>query len=436
MYMHYYSMTMDVLLFVASSTLVSCLVKAQRNENSSSMGQSSSKNKNTSTQESSKQSLLLQAAMQGDLAQIQALVAEHHLLANTTTTTQDDDTNSSIASFLQQPDAAGNAAIHGAVFGGHLEVVRYLHEQQELQNSTSSNAAAAAAAAAADTILTLPNGLGCTPLWLAAGYNHAAILEYLLQHISISKQKEALLAANSTGDTPLLAAASKGHAAICIQLLEAARRVHCAEQLAQTVNQGGDSPLAVAIAADNIKDDGALLDQLIQLSNAKLSSSSSSSSSDSSTSTSTILHRPNAKGITPLLLACERDHVVVVQKLLPLLTTTTMISSNGDTPMGVAAFCGSEKVLKVLLLNSSNSNSSVVSSSLLLINQPHQGCTPLFLAVRAGHVNCARLLLEAGADASIPNGQGLTPRQAAAKRPEMIALLEQYSPNNANKSSS
>ena len=378
---------MDVALFVASFALARAFLVADGRT----MGQSSSKKDAAS--EASPATLLVQAAMEANLAQIQALVSQY------TTTTANNNESGDVAKFLSQATdvAAGkNTAMHGAVFGGHLEIVQYLHQHAGVAS------------------LTAPNGLGCTPLWLAAGYDRSDILEYLLQYLPNVSQ--ALLETNSTGDTPLLAAASRGHAKICHRLLASAtastnegdsHSASCATSMIQTTNQNRDSPLAVAIAA-GIQDE-TLLARLCD---------------------SAIRNLANAKGITPLLLACEGDHLLAANILLEtnedgdktsILSANADSSGNCDSPLGVAAFCGSERVLQRLL-----SQHKELSVSVDPIH-PRTGCTPLFLAVRAGHVACARQLLEAGADASIANRrQGLTPRQAAEKykaRPEMLELL-------------
>ena len=311
---------MDALLFAASSMLVCTLLRVAERRNSN-MGQSPSKN--ASKAAAAPPLLLLQAAMEGDLAQIQTLVSNYE---NQQQQQQCHDNPSNVAAFLNEAtdEASGkNTAMHGAIFAGHLEIVQYLYEQAGVES------------------LTRKNGLGCTPLWLAAGYNRLEILDYVLQHLPSNVLPEALQNTNSTGDTPLLAAASKGHVEICQRLLfvaENAVSTSAAQTLIQTTNHNRDSPLSVAIAA-KIQDE-ALLNRF---------------ASDAS-----IRNLPNAKGITPLLVACETDHLRAAQILLeankseaaPTLLPTSTGSGNGnvsvssgDSPLGVAAFCGSELVL-------------------------------------------------------------------------------------------
>lgn len=73
--------------------------------------------------------------MQGNLDEVKRLVGI--CIAN-----RDDGENDN---YVNRTDASGNAAIHGAVFGGHLEVLKFLVE------TCGAN-------------LTIKNGLGCSPL--------------------------------------------------------------------------------------------------------------------------------------------------------------------------------------------------------------------------------------------------------------------------------
>jgi len=359
-----------------------------------SMGQASS-----SSQQQPAAPLLLEPALRGDLAAIRALVEKAAEQATKNATAADDNgdgepavaNTNAVASLIHQVDAGGNTALHGAVFGGHLDVVRYLLEEQE----------------AASQLLTRRNGLGCTSVWLAAGYNRAAILDYLLQQNTNGSRSmsEALLSVNNTGDSPLLAAASRGHAALCLQLLQYADDCGCTKELATLTNDSGDSALSVAIASEI--NDAALLDRLIHHSE-------------------TIVHLANTQGLTPLLIACERDHAAAAQKMLACIDQQQAASFlevvdpvHGHAPLGVAAFCGSTRVLQLLLQQQPAIIPMVDRASATT------GCTPLWLAVKAGHVDCARLLLEAGADPTQANRQGVTPLAAASQRPEMVQLLQQ-----------
>lgn len=340
--------TMDVLLFVASATAHVYLLHRL---GGTSMGNTASQNKGV-------ERLLVEPAMNGDLAKIQSAVAK---LPST-----------DIPIFLSQQDANGNAAIHGAVFAGQVAVVEYL--------------------AANGASLELQNSLGCSPTWLAAGYNQARILEFLLHRLNKSS---ALLTPNTTGDSPLIAAASKGHTDICKQLLEKAEALGVTTELRCGVNHSKDTALSVALGA-GIQDDDLILMLCCP----------------------SILNQVNDNGVTPLLIACERDLPVAVRSLVTAGADASVQDTAGDSILAVAAFCGNESVVELLL-------SKPPHGSLLNGASTTTGCTPLWLATRAGHLKCTKLLLEAGADATAANKDGLMPRQAAEKfkRPDMVDLF-------------
>eukprot|EP01047_Picozoa_sp_COSAG01_P078375 COSAG01_NODE_14463_length_1451_cov_1.056953_1_plen_152_part_10 len=109
-------------------------------------------------------------------------------------------------------DSAGNHALGAACCGGHLDLVKQLVEAHGAPPE-------------------LKNQIGTTPLWLAAGYGHEGVLDFL-----IGKGAE-INEGNTTQDTPMLAAAAKRHTGCVRRLVEAGAR-H------MTVNSGGDSPLS------------------------------------------------------------------------------------------------------------------------------------------------------------------------------------------------
>jgi ankyrin repeat protein len=322
---------------------------------------------NSTSKKTSKAMLLLDPAMKGDLEKIKALVGDFLASQNSL--------EENLAAFVNYQDPGGNAAIHGAVFGGHLDIVEYL----------SANGAK----------LDSPNGLGCSPLWLAAAYDHEPILDFLVKKLD----KDALVVPNLTGDTPLLAAASKGNAEICKKLLSYATEKGVGDELKCAANKGRDSALSVAIGAGIGEE---VFDLLCDKS---------------------IVNLANTKGITPLLLSCERDFPSMVGKLINAGALVDVSDANGESILAVAAFCGSKNVVELLVKEQNH---------LLNKASPKSGATPLWLATRAGHMDCVRLLLDVGADASLANKDGLTPLQAAAKykRQDMLELLTEYEQKN------
>jgi hypothetical protein len=133
-------------------------------------------------------SILLQRAIDGDLKEVTHLVETFQ----SNQTHPSGDASKRLQEFVHQADLQGNNVLHGAVFAGHLEIVKYLMEE-----------------CGADPNCT--NGMGCDAMWLSAGYNRVEVLEYLLSKLEGDKRKEALLTTNSSKDSALLAASSRGN---------------------------------------------------------------------------------------------------------------------------------------------------------------------------------------------------------------------------------
>ena len=305
-------------------------------------------------------------------------------------------------------DGEGNTALIGACFGGHLEIVEWL-----LLNQADVNQ---------------KNGIGCSPLWIAAGYGHEAIVQYLLQQVqdySMQEYWNFVTQRNSSGDTPFLAAASRGHVSICRVLLQEMIRkggdsksegIRYAYQMLCLKNNSGDTALAIAVGNGA---DGALLDLLLgseeEYWNAiVLTNETKDSGSASSSSTESLpmrpLHTTSNKGLTPLLIACERCHTSIIKQLIQRGATSTP-DSKGRSPLAVAAFCGLLEVVEYLLKDEHGSN----MGRMLLNEVDEQHCTPLWLAARTGNGKMVKILLEAGADPSIENEEGLTPEAVGEK---------------------
>ena len=307
--------------------------------------------------------LLVEPAMRGDLETLQTRVDDFvDMLAGPSGTACVIQAvvkrDPRLAAFLNQTDSGGNAAIHGAVFGGHLEVVQYLTAQ--------------------GASLDIVNGLGCSPVWLAAGYNRREVLELLLEHVHSA---EALTTPNNTGDSPLLAAASKGHGEICRLLLSTAVKKHQMDQNTLVCHQNDslDTPLSVAIANGFGEN---LWDLLYHES---------------------VVRHANRSGLTPLLIACERNDADVARRCLLINEQTknndeandlcAARDAHGNSALAVAAFCGSDQVVECLLQASHNATSA------LLLNAASDttGCTPLWLATGpdtpVASKNCSRPVL-------------------------------------------
>jgi ankyrin repeat protein len=354
--------------------------------NTNARGGSSSANSNNN--KNKLEAVLLPLAISGDVDKVKAAVESFRESAKQEAT----DPPITLQDFVDcQDPVEGNTALHGAVFGGHLEVVQYLIKE-------------------CGASMEIANKLGCFPVWLAAGYNHTAVLEFLWETMVDSpttKQKEALVRANTTGDTPLIAGASRSNVEACRLLLSYATTCGVVHNVTSAANHNGDTPLTVAMVAPpepNLE----LIDLLL------------------SHSSEEVINTPNKKGLTSLLLACERDNVALLKKLLDSSSSSNSNAdeligdATGSSPLAVAAFCGSKDALVYLL--EKHSNDSHEERALFLEQPNDNGCTPLWLAARSGRPEVVKLLLDAGADPTITNKDGLSPVDAA-KKYERVAVL-------------
>lgn len=274
--------------------------------------------------------------------------------------------------------------------------------------------------------LTIKNGVGCTPLWVAAGYDRVECLEYLIERLSKETTSgedfiDALLHANTSGDSPFLAAASKGNTAACKCLLEndiVNQRMDMKRMMLRTANKGGDTPLKVAVA------DGRGIDLITFLLKAdediakhdNIESKESIANQDNSIMIPSI-HRKNGLGLTPLIVSCERNLATIAELLLEHGADAHSCDAKGRNPLAVGAFCGCNDVVQLLL-----SYIAVNPTCSSLLNETDDlGCTPLWLASRTGNLSMVKLLVEAGADATIKSNDGLTPHEVATKfKKEMV----------------
>jgi len=80
----------------------------------------------------------------------------------------------------------------------------------------------------------------------------------------------------------------------------------------------------------------------------------------------------------------------------------------GRGPLAVASFCGCDDVVDYLL---NRTDPSTLGLNCVDDNE----CTPLWLAARTGNVTMVKVLVEAGADATITDKDGLSPQDVASK---------------------
>ncbi|XP_012396573.1 ankyrin repeat and death domain-containing protein 1B [Sarcophilus harrisii] len=213
------------------------------------------------------------------------------------------------------------------------------------------------------------NNMKRTALHFAVGGNHLSAVDFLLKH------KARVDIADKHGLTVLHLAAWSGSLEIMLMLVKAG-----ADQKAK--NQDGMTILHFAALNNNVK----IVEYLIQDLHLK------------------DLNQQDEKGRKPFLLAAEKGHVEMIEKLIILNLLTSEKDKEGNTALHLAAKHGHTNVVEMLLTQCQE------------INEPNEdGETPFFLAAAGGYKECCKLLLDAGSDVNIPNNNKITALQIATQ---------------------
>lgn len=126
--------------------------------------------------------------------------------------------------------------------------------------------------------------------------------------------------------------------------------------------------------------------------------------------------------MTALLIASRLGNVSCVKYLiskLPIVEINKTSKGLGLSALGDASKCGWPGVVSVLL--AAGASTEV---------RRKNGQTPLLEACALGHVECAQLLLESGADMKVADNEGKTAIQLAQMSPKgaeaVMALLREF----------
>ena len=429
---------------------------------------------------------LLAPSIAGNLNEVKRLIGVY--IADSSSYENSNDNN--LPSFINAMDSTtNNAAIHGAIYSGQLDIVQFLVDCCALHQGTRHHATVDVMGRRASTsisstaivnLLTLKNGLGCTPLWLAAGYDRTLCLEYILcklGHCDILLSSLLHEGANNVGDTPILAAVSKGNVNACEIIFQSieewysrrhrhgggggrrkceddtnndnnSSKMECQRMKArvlQLANHAGDTPLQVAVASGHVE----LVTMLLKVdrgnkimyhdNNNYNISNTQDTTTDSEvvdkdiiddeyllSSKRSIINVKNEKGLSPLIVACERNYIDIVKLLLHHNdgdADTNIRDTNGRSCLAVASFCGCIDVVTYLLKYNQGvqgekdiAAAAATTTSLSLINAiDNHGRTPLWLAARTGNLAMTQLLVNTGADVTISDNDMVTPLDVAVK---------------------
>ncbi len=146
---------------------------------------------------------LFQPAMEGDATMLKSLIGRYiagyeYVNVNSAplTSSKYDPKLQSYVNSSGGGGSQGNTPLIAAAYGGHLEIVEFLVDK-----------------CGAD--ITIKNDIGCSPIWVAAGYSRIAVLEFFISHVVKKERKsetggtgkvaEILFEGNKTGDSPFLA---------------------------------------------------------------------------------------------------------------------------------------------------------------------------------------------------------------------------------------
>ena len=220
-----------------------------------------------------------------------------------------------------------------------------------------------------------------TPLHMAAGKGHAAVVRALLRCRAVVDRAD-----SRAGRTPLFHAASRGQ-------LEAAQLLLGAGADANWLDQQGIVPLYAAAQNGETQVLAALLRAGAAVNGVPAQPPPGS-------------RRRPAPAFVPLHAAAKHGHAAAARQLLRAGADPLLCTANGQTAVWIAAQHGHAELAAMLL-----------SACAGAVGRPAtDGATPLLAAAAAGHAHCCELLLRYRADPSAADERGTTPMAAALKK--------------------
>ncbi|KAK3721020.1 Glycerophosphocholine phosphodiesterase [Vermiconidia calcicola] len=125
-----------------------------------------------------------------------------------------------------------------------------------------------------------------------------------------------------------------------------------------------------------------------------------------------------------LALAIKSNYHKIVRLLVDAGVDVNYQDDYGETGLHIAARAGHEECAKILLQSSKHQKINIE------LAEKTYGWTPLFIACVDGHLNIVKLLISKGADVTKPDLSGWSPQEHAALRGhlDIVRLLAQFMP--------
>jgi ankyrin len=335
---------------------------------------------------------------------------------------------------VNAPAPDGSTALHWAVHRGDRALVQMLVE--------------------AGARVDAANRYGMMPISLATENGDAAVVSLLL------KAGAKADVVQEDGDTPIMIAARTGNPDVIVALLEAGAPP-------DVRNRRGQTPLMWAAAKNNVGAIGALAAGGAQVNARTTDGRPAKAAGVSENAYDNSTTAPPATGFTPLLFAVRAGHLAAVRALLDAGANVNDTISDGESALVLAAANARWDVADLLLDRGADPNLAGAGWNALhqavRIRRPNTGfglpgplptgtidnievirkmiakgadvnarmtangmkdgqrnrlirtgATPFFLAAKNTDTDVMRLLLAAGADANLPNGELTTPLMVAA----------------------
>jgi len=338
---------------------------------------------------------------------------------------------------LDEVDIVGNTALLYAVYGGHRATVdELLRRGRSLQERNSKNHTALLQAACGGHLelvqWLLQQGFtldeadhdGNTALLFAAWGGHLDLIHFLLANGSSLHEH------NHNGHSIFLSAANGGRVAIVEWLLDQGF------SLTETNNNGDTALLLAAYGGhrhlvERLLELGASLDDKNACGFTPLLSAANGGQLDMARwllQHGSSLDEADFDGYTSLILAACGGNIELVKFFLDYGATITEKNANGDTALLLAAYCGNRDLVDWLLRNGSS-----------LHEKNFTGMGALISAANGGDVDVVELLLQRITEQGPDCGDGLeatdeggyTPLLLAAQRGhlDVVKTLAKYGAN-------